>query len=46
MSASALYESPFTDVAPEGPEAIFTPEDVDRLFDVLETVRATAIGGR
>jgi type I restriction enzyme R subunit len=45
MSASALYESPSTDVAPEGPEAIFTPEDVDRLFDVLDTVRATAIGG-
>ena len=44
MTAEALYESPFTDVAPEGPEAIFTPEEVSRLVQVLEAVRSTAVG--
>jgi type I restriction enzyme R subunit len=31
-----VYESPYDGVAPEGPEAIFMPEDLDRLFDVIE----------
>ena len=37
-----LYESPFTELAPQGPNAIFAAPEVDRLFAVLEAVRATA----
>lgn len=44
VPAAALYESPFTDIAPEGPEAIFTADEVNRLVVVLDAVRATAAG--
>jgi type I restriction enzyme R subunit len=39
-----LYESPFTDVSPRGPEGLFTEAQVAALIDVLEEVqtRATA----
>jgi type I restriction enzyme R subunit len=41
---AALYESPFTDVSPRGPEGLFTEAQVAALIDVLEEVqtRATA----
>jgi type I restriction enzyme R subunit len=45
MSAAALYESPFTDVAPQGPDDIFTADEVTRLVAVLDRVRATATAG-
>ena len=37
-----LYESPFTELAPRGPESLFTPPEVDQLMAVLRSVRATA----
>jgi type I restriction enzyme R subunit len=43
MEAARLYESPFTDLTPRGPEALFTSAQVDELVSVLETVRSTAI---
>lgn len=43
MGAALLYESPFTDVTPHGPEGLFTSEEVDELIGVLDHVRATAI---
>ncbi|MBI3372721.1 MAG: DEAD/DEAH box helicase family protein [Betaproteobacteria bacterium] len=43
MEASLLYESPFTDVTPQGPDGLFTSVRVDELLGVLERVRATAI---
>jgi type I restriction enzyme R subunit len=43
MSAELLYESPFTDVAPQGPEGLFTPGQVDELVEVLGRVRASAL---
>lgn len=43
MPAAALYESPFTDVAPQGPDGIFPAEQVDELVAVLDRVRATAL---
>jgi type I restriction enzyme R subunit len=42
MGAALLYESPFTDVAPHGPEDLFTPDEVDHLVAVLDQVRSAA----
>ncbi len=42
MEANRLYESPFTDFAPQGPEEIFPAEDADELFAAIEAVRARA----
>jgi type I restriction enzyme R subunit len=43
MSPSLLYESPFTDVAPQGPEGLFTPQQVDQLVAVLDAIKKTAV---
>jgi len=37
-----LYESPFTDINPQGPEGIFTSEQVDDLVTLLQEIRARA----
>ncbi|MGE0445854.1 MAG: type I restriction-modification enzyme R subunit C-terminal domain-containing protein, partial [Vicinamibacterales bacterium] len=42
MEAARLYESPFTFVAPRGPEGLFPPEQVDALIQLLNEIRATA----
>ncbi len=42
MKPERLYESPFTDVAPHGPDQLFQPEQVDVLFKVLDDVRRSA----
>lgn len=43
MDAARLYESPFTDVTPRGPDGIFSSEQVDALVAVLEGIRASAV---
>ena len=43
MDASLFYESPFTDVTPQGPDGIFSSVQLDELVAVLEHVRATAV---
>ena len=43
MEARRLYESPFTDRAPQGPDVIFPDKDVDRLIVILDQVRAHAL---
>ena len=43
MEPGLLYEPPFTSYAPLGPDALFTSAQVDELFGVLDTVRATAL---
>jgi type I site-specific restriction endonuclease len=43
MDASLLYESPFTDLTPQGPDGIFSSGQVDELLTVLDRVRATAV---
>ena len=43
MPASLLYESPFTDLTPHGPDGLFPSELVDELMGVLDDVRATAL---
>ena len=42
MEAKALYESPFTDIAPQGPDGIFSSGQVDELIAVLDTVKKSA----
>jgi len=38
-----LYDPPFTDAAPTGPDGIFTAGEVDALFAAIESVRANAL---
>lgn len=42
VGAEQLYSSPFTDVAPHGPDGLFKPREVDDLISILENVRARA----
>jgi type I restriction enzyme R subunit len=43
MGAALLYESPFTDLTPRGPDGLFTSSQVDELLAVLNQVRAAAL---
>lgn len=43
MEAARLYESPFTDLTPRGPDGIFSSAQVDQLVAVLAAVRGTAV---
>lgn len=40
VDAARLYESPFTDVSPAGPEELFSTAQIDRIVEVLRDVRA------
>ncbi|MCC2693464.1 DEAD/DEAH box helicase family protein [Nodularia sp. LEGE 04288] len=43
MDAALLYESPFTDITPQGPDGLFTSSHIDELVAVLEEVYGRAI---
>jgi type I restriction enzyme R subunit len=43
MDAAMLYESPFTDLTPRGPDGLFSSGQVDELLAVIAEVRQTAI---
>jgi type I restriction enzyme R subunit len=43
MGAALLYESPFTDITPHGPDELFTSAQVDELVATLDQVRAAAV---
>lgn len=45
MSAALLYESPFTELTPRGPDALFTPSQIDEILMILDSVRASARAG-
>jgi type I restriction enzyme R subunit len=42
MDASVLYESPFTDISPRGPEDVFSVTQVGQLVAVLDQIRERA----
>jgi type I restriction enzyme, R subunit len=43
MNAALLYEPPFTNYAPQGPDGLFTSAQIDELFIVLDHVKANAL---
>jgi type I restriction enzyme R subunit len=43
MDAAMLYESPFTDLTPRGPDGLFSSSQIDELERVLTSVRLMAI---
>lgn len=42
MDPARLYESPFTDLSPRGPDGLFSTAQLDQLFATLEDVKRTA----
>ncbi len=42
MEPAMLYESPFTDLTPLGPEGLFNAPEIDQLIAVLESVKQRA----
>jgi type I restriction enzyme R subunit len=42
MDPKALYTSPFTDVAPSGPEQVLSIERTDQLIDVIDRINISA----
>jgi type I restriction enzyme R subunit len=43
MEAAMLYESPFTDLTPRGPDGLFGSAEVDELIAVIAGIRETAV---
>jgi hypothetical protein len=43
IEPSRLYESPFTDIAPHGPNGLFKPAEVEALVRTLGAVRESAV---
>jgi type I restriction enzyme, R subunit len=43
MDPALLYEPPFTDVAPTGPERLFDEEKVTRLFTKIQAINDSAV---
>jgi type I restriction enzyme, R subunit len=43
MDLALLYESPFTDMSPRGPDGVFSSTQVDELVSVLNQVRERAV---
>lgn len=43
MDAGLLYESPFTDISPQGPDGLFTSPQIDQLVALLDDVYAHAV---
>jgi type I restriction enzyme R subunit len=42
MAAERLYESPFIDLSPLGPDGLFDSDSVDALIGALRQIRQTA----
>jgi type I restriction enzyme R subunit len=44
MEPARLYESPYIDHAPTGPDFLFPDADVDAIVEILRDIKATSIG--
>ncbi len=42
VEANRLYESPYLEVSPQGPEALFTSAKVERMLQILEEIKLRA----
>lgn len=43
VDASRLYESPFRDITPRGPDDQFESAELDELLDSLDAIKASAL---
>jgi type I restriction enzyme R subunit len=43
MDPDLLYESPFTDIAPQGPEGLFSTVEIDELVTTIHEFYETAV---
>ena len=43
IEASRIYDSPFTAIAPEGPETIFIEADLDDFFEIVRQLHEAAL---
>lgn len=43
VDPALLYESPFTDITPRGPDGLFSAPQLDELLAVLDQVKASAL---
>ena len=43
VEAARLYESPFTDLTPHGPDGLFKPAELEELLRSLDAVRTAAV---
>jgi type I restriction enzyme, R subunit len=43
MDARRLYESPFTDLTPHGPDGLFSNSAIEELIATLDAIRGTAV---
>ena len=44
IEVGRLYESPFLDISPQGPEALFPTAKVEQMVQVLDEIRRRAAG--
>jgi type I restriction enzyme R subunit len=42
IAADRFYESPFTDITPQGPQQLFSPDQINELTQILDDVRRNA----
>lgn len=42
MKPELLYETPFTDMSPQGPDGVLNSAQVDELLEILSQIRARA----
>ncbi len=43
VDVALLYESPFTDVSPQGPDTIFSTKQIEKIMQLLDSIRSMAI---
>jgi type I restriction enzyme R subunit len=42
VTIASLYDSPYTDVSPRGPDGLFRSEEIDQLAGILNDIRERA----